>query len=52
MAKTEKLFHPATGLYQDIPVEYIDAHLANGWVYPESEKPVVESETTKEGKRK
>ena len=38
MAKTEKLFHPATGLYQEIQTEYVPAHLANGWIRNEKEK--------------
>ncbi|MDR1815649.1 MAG: hypothetical protein LBR00_03070 [Clostridiales Family XIII bacterium] len=31
MEKTERLFHKSTGLYHDVPGEYVAAHLANGW---------------------
>jgi len=57
MAKTEQLFHPATGVYQEIDGNYIGAHLANGWV--RADKPNADVDTAEEtpiekpkGKRK
>ena len=53
MAKTEKLYHPATGLYHDIEVDYVPAHLSNGWVRKETEKPEEPvKEEPKAGKKK
>ena len=39
--KTDKLFHKATGLFQDVPEEYVPAHLNNGWerTVPEPKQP-------------
>ena len=54
--KTEKLFHKSTGLTQDVSVDYVAAHLANGWERtgkeeaPPAEEPEIEE--PEKGKRK